>query len=133
MKKEIMRVIKGIGIAVVGIPLLLIALFIVCEVFGAVVNHAATGKQTKEIRNMISEEIDDAQIIDVQSETGNSSGTGNHVDCLTRISFTSGKDEETIAGILDKGYEFFDLRSENDIYTVTIITGAPFRDNIEGH
>ncbi|SKB98702.1 hypothetical protein SAMN06296386_11228 [Lachnospiraceae bacterium] len=129
----IMRVLKGVVISIVGIPLLLIAFMIVIEFVGYFANHAATDRQTKELRNVILQEIDDAEIIDEYSETGNTSGTGNHVDCLSRISFSSDKNQETIAEILDTNYEYLELKSEKGIYIVTLNTSAPFPDNIEGH
>jgi hypothetical protein len=97
MKKRIKPLLIGAGVTCVAIPILLIAFWIVIEIVGVFANHAATDKQTRNLRNVIIHEIDDAQIIDEYSETGNTSGTGNHVDCLSRITFKSGKDSETIS------------------------------------
>lgn len=133
MKTWIKRVLKGVRIAIIGIPLLLIALIILMEIVGYFANHSATDKQTKELKKVISLEIDDAQIIDEYSETGNTSGTGNHVDCLSRISFSSGMNYEVISDIFDKYYKYWELKNENGIYIVTVNTSAPFPDNIEGH
>ncbi len=133
MKKLIKRVLKGICIVVVGVPLFLVAFIIVFEIVGYIANHVATNVQTKELRTVIMQEIDDANIIDEYSETGNTSGTGNHVDCLSRISFSSEKDHNTIAQIIDKNFDYWELESENGIYVVTLNTSAPFSDNIEGH
>ena len=127
------KILKGAGIVIVGIPFLLISLIIILEIVGYFVNHIATDRQTKELRNVILQEIDDAKIIDEYSETGNTSGTGNHVDCLSRVSFSSGKDLDTISEILDKRYDYWELKNENGIYIVTLNTSAPFSDNIEGH
>ena len=49
MKRLISKILAGIGITIVAIPVLLIALFVVIEVVGNVANHAATNKQTKEL------------------------------------------------------------------------------------
>ena len=133
MKKWVKRVLKGVGIVVVGLPLLLIALVIAFEIVGYFANHTATARQTKELRNVILQEIDDAKIIDEYSETGNTSGTGNHVDCLSRISFSSEKDQDTLSEIFEKKYEYWELKKENGIYIVTLNTSAPFPDIIEGH
>ncbi len=123
----IMRVLKGVVISIVGIPLLLIAFMIGIEVVGYFANHAATDRQTKELRNVILQEIDDAEIIDEYSETGNTSGTGNHVDCLSRISFSSDKNQETIAEILDTNYEYLELKSEKGIYIIAARKPMVFR------
>ncbi len=132
-RRLVKKVLKGAGIVIVGGPLLLISLIIILEIVGYAVNHITTDRQTKELKTVILQEIDDAKIIDEYSETGNTSGTGNHVDCLSRISFSSGKDQETIFEILDKRYDYWELKNENGIYIVTLNTSAPFSDNIEGH
>ncbi len=138
--KIIVRVLMGIGIAIVAVPILLITLGIVYEVVGIFANHAATDKQTKELKNVIETEIDDVQITDVYSETGNTTGTSNHVDCLSRITFSSDKDQTFIASSLKKYYylderEYYTvtIEGEDGIYVVTQISKAPFPDNIEGH
>ena len=133
MKKGIVGVLIGVGVTIVAIPFLLIALWIGIEVFEIFANHAATDKQTKNLRNVIEQQIDDAKIIDEYSETGNTSGTGNHVDCLSRITFSCEKNEETVSKTLEENFEYWDLKFENWIYTVTLNTSAPFPDNIEGH
>lgn len=43
------------------------------------------------------------------------------------------KEQETIFEILDKRYDYWELKNENGIYIVTLNTSAPFSDNIEGH
>lgn len=133
MKKGILGVLVGVGVTIVSIPFLLIALWIGTEIFGIFANHAATDNQTKNLRNVIEQQIDDAKIIDEYSETGNTSGTGNHVDCLSRITFSSEKNEETVSKTLEENFEYWDLKFENGIYIVTLNTSAPFPDNIEGH
>ena len=133
MKKGILGVLVGVGVTIVSIPFLLIALWIGTEIFGIFANHAATDNQTKNLWNVIEQQIDDAKIIDEYSETGNTSGTGNHVDCLSRITFSSEKNEETVSKTLEENFEYWDLIFENGIYIVTLNTSAPFPDNIEGH
>ena len=133
MKKGILGVLVGVGVTIVSIPFLLIALWIGTEIFGIFANHAATDNQTKNLWNVIEQQIDDAKIIDEYSETGNTSGTGNHVDCLSRITFSSEKNEETVSKTLEENFEYWDLKFENGIYIVTLNTSAPFPDNIEGH
>lgn len=45
MKKVFSKIFVGIGIAIVSIPVLLLALFVVIEVVGSIANHAATVEQ----------------------------------------------------------------------------------------
>ena len=59
MKRLISKILAGIGITIVAIPVLLIALFVVIEVVGYVANHAATDKQTKELTAYIEKFIED--------------------------------------------------------------------------
>ena len=132
MKKGILGVLVGVGVTIVSIPFLLIALWIGTEIFGIFANHAATDNQTKNLRNVIEQQIDDAKIIDEYSETGNTSGTGNHVDCLSRITFSSEKNEETVSKTLEENFEYWDLKFENGIYIVTLNTSAPFPDKSRG-
>lgn len=133
MEKWFKRIFICVGGIVVGLPVLLIGFIIFVEGFGFFANHAATDRQTRELKSYIMQEVDDAQITDEYSETGNTSGTGNHVDCLSRISFSSGESPETISGIFEKNYEYWDLTNEDGVYTVTLNTSAPFPDNFEGH
>lgn len=116
-----------------AIPILLIIFIIEIEILGYYCNHFATDIQTKWVKRVIIRNISDAKIVDEYSETGNTTGTSNHVDCLSRISFTSEEDEVTILNILLERDEYFELEKENGVYTATICTDAPFRDNIEGH
>ena len=142
MIKKFLRVFLIVCITVTTLPFVYILQGIGFEVFGYFANHSATDKQTKELQAVIQREIEDVRITDVYSCTGNTTGTSNHVDCLSKISFSSNKDQEYISEILLKncekccnGREVFDLvlDFENGVYTVTQVSQAPFRDNIEGH
>ena len=44
MKKAVSKILAGIGITIVAIPVLLIALFVVIEIIGYIANHATTDK-----------------------------------------------------------------------------------------
>ena len=133
MKKTVKKVIVGAGITIVSIPILLIALFIVIEIVGAIANHAATDKQTKELIAYIEESIEDASIIDTYSFTGNTTGTGNHVECESKVTFNSGMSEDEVSQIFEKKYKYHVLEKKDDSYVITVHGDAPFRDNIEGH
>ena len=78
MKNILKKTVK----AVVLIPLVLIVLFIAFEIIGAFVNSAAAAKQTKQLQSDIVKVLQNAAVLDTYSETGNTSGTGNHVDML---------------------------------------------------
>ena len=133
MKKTVKKVIVGAGITIVSIPILLIALFIVIEIVGAIANHAATDKQTKELIAYIEESIEDASIIDTYSFTGNTTGTGNHVECESKITFNSDMSENVVDRIFAAQYKYRELEKKDGSYIITVYGDAPFPDNIEGH
>ena len=89
------KVLKGIGIGIIVLPVLAIALFIGYEIVGAVVNSLATSKQTSDIQGNIQDNLKNVSIIDTYSETGNTSGTGNHVDMLSVVVFRIDEDLDT--------------------------------------
>lgn len=133
-----MKWFKRIGIAILLLPFLLILGVIVFEIFGMGVNHAATDRQTKKLQTNLTEGITDIEIIHVDSETGNSSGTGNHVECMSRIIFSTEMTEPEIERIMAAHYDFDNeccvIRKEEDgTYSIYLETTAPFPDNIEGH
>ena len=129
--KSFYKVLLGIF----AIPLLLIAF----EIFGMIVNHASTGIQTTRLRHSITDTIPDTEIISVDSQTGNTSGTGNHVDCLTRITFSSDLSLSEVQNKLSSTYEWNDLNcyveetANRGEYLFFLRKRAPFVDNIEGH
>ncbi|MBO4876875.1 MAG: hypothetical protein J5501_02585 [Ruminococcus sp.] len=130
-----MKTLKKVIIGIIAIPLLLILL----EISGMIVNHASTGIQTNRLRRDIVEAFPDTQIISVESETGNTSGTGNHVDCLTRITFSSDLSLSEVQDKLSSSYEWNDLNcyvnetANKGEYLFFLRKRAPFVNNIEGH
>ncbi len=133
MKKTVSKALVGIGITIVSIPILLITFFIVIEIVGSIANHATTSKQTKELTAYIEKSIEDASIIDTYSFTGNTSGTGNHVACESKITFNSDMSEDDVDRILEARYEYRELEKKDGSYIITVYGDAPFPDNIEGH
>lgn len=159
MKKTAKRILIG----VVCIPAILILVFIGYEIIGMTVNHAATAKQTRELKHSLRDNISNVEIIDEYSETGNTSGTGNHVDMLSIIIFRADSDiahiEDEVAGLYEKGdagvwvetlteakkrYEGYDSKANcyeymtppgdtSGYYVIYEENSAPFEDNIEGH
>lgn len=133
-----MKWIERFFIVIVLLPITLFILFIGYEIFGLCINHLATQKQTNTLQRNLENEISDIEIVTVYSETGNTSGTGNHVDCLSSITFSTQMQEAKIEDCMSKYYTFDDLdccvnQTEDGNYIFCLITSAPFSDNIEGH
>lgn len=131
-----MKWFKRIGMAILFLPFILILGVIVFEIVGMSVNHAATDRQTKKLQADLTEGISDLEIINVNSETGNSSGTGNHVECMSTIIFSTEMNESEIEEAMAAYYDFDNCvirKEENGTFSIYLETSAPFRDNIEGH
>ncbi len=156
-----MKIFKKVLKAIIFIPITLIALVITFEIIGMIINHAATVRQTRTLQNTIQKELASVEIIDTYSETGNTSGTGNHVDMLSVVLF---KTEDNPGEIEDKLKEYYvfdewtcfivsldtvkqkqnegfysfanqmniPTPSENS-YFMYLNQSAPFADNIVGH
>ena len=132
-----MKILKWIGIVVLFLPFILIAAFIVFEMFGMCVNHAATDRQTEKLQADLAEKLSDVEFISVHSETGNT-GNGNHVDCVSEITFSTAMTESEIIGAMSEFYDFDKddcsvNKTDDGSYTFYWVTSAPFHDNIEGH
>ncbi len=133
-----MKLIKRIAKIILSVPLILIGVLILYELFGMCVNHLATARQTKQLVAVLKEEVPDIELIDVYSETGNMSGTGNHVDCLSLITFSTEMQQSDLEEKLYQHYEYdewmcFLSQSEDGNYVFRLNTSAPFVGNIEGH
>ncbi|MBD5516880.1 MAG: hypothetical protein HDR06_20170 [Lachnospiraceae bacterium] len=133
-----MKWFKRIGMAILFLPFILILGVIVFEIVGMSVNHAATDRQTKKLQADLTEGISDLEIINVNSETGNSSGTGNHVECMSTIIFSTEMNESEIEEAMAAYYDFDNeyciiRKEENGTFSIYLATTAPFPDNIEGH
>ena len=133
-----MKWLKRFGITFLSLPIILMAIFVLYEILGMCVNHIATQKQTHTLQMNLENEISDIEIISVYSETGNTSGTGNHVDCLSSIIFSTEMQDREIEDSLSKYYVFDEWncyvnKTDDGYYTMYVNTSAPFADNIEGH
>lgn len=133
-----MKLFKRAGAVLISLPVLLLAFFVFYEVFGICVNHMSTRQQTDQLLENLEQEIPDLTILTVHSETGNTSGTGNHVDCLSSITFSTEMQEFEIRNRLSKHYSFDEWAcylagTEDGNYLFYLCTSAPFADNIEGH
>ena len=134
MKKPIIKILTAIASVVVGLPVLLIVLFLLNELAGSVVNHVTTYKQTKELTAYIEENIENARIVDVYSETGNTGGTGNYEDCLSKVTFTASMTQHDVVLILSQKYDYnYDVEYTSKGYVVTLRTTAPFFGKIVGY
>ena len=129
---------KRFGIVMLSLPIALVVVWVLYEIFGMCINHIATKKQTNTLWTNLESEISDIGIISVYSETGNTSGTGNHVDCLSSIIFSTEMQETEIEDCMSKYYVFDEWscyvnKTDDGYYKIYINTSAPFADNIEGH
>lgn len=118
--------------------MVLFAVFVLYEIFGMCVNHIATKQQTNQLQTNLERAIPDIEIINVYSETGNTSGTGNHVDCLSSITFATAMQEPEIVSRMSEYYKYdkwscFLEKTEDGYYLFYLNTSAPFTDNLEGH
>lgn len=144
------RALKITVIAVVCVPFALIALFIVWEVFCALVNKASGVLQTQQIIDAYSSA--GITVVDNVTFVGNTTGTGNH----TEVRSTLVVQAESLAE-LDRmtDYEYYritplfekipeeqydrwdrelDLPYESEgHYIVEVYGSVPFPDSIVGH
>lgn len=133
-----MKWLKRVGLGLLLLPIILIVVFVLCEIYGMCANHMATEKQTNTLQQRLESEIADIKMISVYSETGNTSGTGNHVDCLSSITFSTEMKQTEIEERMAKHYVLDEWScyvdtTEDGYYTMYINTSAPFADNILGH
>lgn len=133
-----MGIVKKAGCALLLLPFALVGIFVLYEILGVCVNHAATKLQTEGLKENLESEIQDVEILEIYSETGNTSGTGNHVDCLSRITFSTEMElsqiEERMSGYYEiDAWSCYVKETEDGNYVISINTSAPFADNIEGH
>ncbi len=133
-----MKLVKRTGVVLLSLPIILIIIFILYEIFGMCINHIATKRQTDKLQINLENKISDIKILNVYSEIGNASGTGNHVDCLSAIKFSTKMQESEIENSMSEYYEFnewscFVDKTDDGNYVFYLNTSAPFEDNIEGH
>ncbi len=133
-----MKILKRTGIVLLSLPILLTVLFLLYEVFGMCVNHMATKQQTNKLQENLEKAIPDIKIVNVYSETGNTSGTGNHVDCLSSITFSTEMQEAEIKNSMSEYYYLdewscYVRETDKGNYLFYLNTSAPFENNIEGH
>ncbi|MCI8614136.1 MAG: hypothetical protein K2P25_10525 [Lachnospiraceae bacterium] len=137
-----MKRLKKTGVFILLTPIVFIIFFIIAfilyEIFGMCINHLAARRQTHALQVNLESSIPDIEFINIYWQTGNTSGTGNHVDCLSSITFSTQMPESEIKSRLSECYQFDEWScyiSETDTgdYLFYLNTSAPFADNIEGH
>ncbi len=133
-----MKWLKKFLIIILFLPIILVIVWGMYEIFGMCINHIATREQTNTLKKNLENEISDIELLSVYSETGNTSGTGNHVDCLSSIIFLTEMPESEIEDRMSKYYVFDEWscyvhKTDDGDYTIYLNTPAPFADNIEGH
>lgn len=87
------------------IPIIIIIGFVFFQIVGMAVNHYATDRQTEELISVVKETVADVDVWDSYSETGNTSGTGNHVDMLSVVVFQTKESEEEFKKNIEKNVE----------------------------
>lgn len=133
-----MKWLKRTGLVLLALPMILIAILVLYEIFGMCVNHIATRQQTDKLQTNLENKIADIEMISVYSETGNTSGTGNHVDCLSAVIFSTQMQEAEIEDSMSEYYTFDEWncyinKTDDEHYLFYLNTSAPFVNNIEGH
>ena len=133
-----MKQLKKLGIVILSLPIILVVILVLYDIFGICINHITTKKQTNTLKINLENEISDLEIINIYSETGNTSGTGNHVDCLSSITFSTKMHATEIKNCMSEYYVFDEWscyinKTDDGYYIICINTPAPFADNIEGH
>ncbi len=102
------KLLKRIGICVICViilPFAVIILFIGFEIIGAIVNSLATANQTKAMQENLQDTLQNVTIIDAYSETGNTTGTGNHTDMLSIVIFQENADLDEVIEKMSVFYE----------------------------
>lgn len=68
-----MKWLKRTGLVLLSLPIILIIIVILYEIFGMCVNHIATKRQTDRLKMNLENEIQDIKFVKIYSETGNTS------------------------------------------------------------
>ena len=60
-----MKLLKGFGITLLSLPIILIVIFVLYEIFGMCVNHMTTKKQTTTLQMHLESEIPDKVVLNM--------------------------------------------------------------------
>jgi hypothetical protein len=142
--KKTRKIALSIFAGIAALPVVLIVLFILFEMIGAAVNHAAGDIQTKKFVSAVRGE--GFEIVGTDTFVGNS-GNGNHVDLISSVYVRSDRSPDEAKARLNgcKGQVSAGFPDEDDLETaglsddsgtllrIRLFNSAPFSDNIEGH
>ena len=138
------RILLRILLGISALPFVLTALYILFEIVGAAVNHAAGGIQTDRFAEYAEEK--GFEIIGTDTFVGNS-GNGNHVDLITKVFVKADcavEDAEAAVSSYEGIVEVYKpdgdelakaeiAAAPEEVLTLWLFCSAPFADNIEGH
>ena len=65
-----MKWLKRLGVALLCLPVMLVVVFVIYEIFGMCMNHIATKEQTDTLRGNLENEISDIEIVNVYWKPG---------------------------------------------------------------
>lgn len=152
------KALKISGIVIISLPAVLIALWILWEIFCAAVNSINGQWQTDSVLNGYSNDSD-IEVLDSATFVGNTSGTGNHTEVRTTVLvrandimtveyWTNGdyyhitplSEEISVNNGSMRGRNVSDWERElkipddiTDCYVVEVYGSVPFPDSIMGH
>ena len=145
------KALKITGIVIISLPFALIALYIVWEIFCALVNNISGQLHTDSVLNGYSN-TNDITVLDAVTFVGNTSGTGNHTEVRTTV-LVQANDINTIEywtygdsyyitplfeEVPEEKYSRWNRELElpyesGGCYVVEVYGKVPFRDSIMGH
>lgn len=145
------KALKISGIVIISLPFALIALYIVWEIFCALVNNISGVLHMQGVINGYRNSAS-IEVLDNVTFVGNTSGTGNHTevrstvlvqaDSITEIEYWTNGDSYYITPLFeevpeekyDRWSRELDLPYESDnCYVVEVYGKVPFRGSIMGH
>lgn len=150
MKKSVRGLIIT-GIILLCLPLVLIVLLILWEIFCVTVNNISGVCQTVGVMNGYSNSAD-IEVLDNVTFVGNTSGTGNHTEArstvlvrakdINELEYRTNGDRYLITSLSEKIPEYkldrwdreLEMPYENeDCYVVEVYGEVPFPNSIMGH
>lgn len=145
------KALKITGIVIISLPFALIALYIVWEIFCALVNNISGVLHTQGVINGYSN-CASIEVLDNVTFVGNTSGTGNHTEVRTTVlvrandinelEYWTNGDSYYITPLFEEVPEEkysrwnreLEMPYESDgCYVVEVYGKVPFRDSIMGH
>ena len=145
------RALKITGIVIISLPFALVALYIVWEIFCAVVNNISGQLHTDSVINGYSN-CASIEVLDNVTFVGNTSGTGNHTevrstvlvqaDSITELEYWTNYESYYITPLFEEvseekysrwSRELEQPYERDNCYVVEVYGSVPFPDSIMGH